>query len=414
MVLKTKTLKTIFIFILLLFLVIEWGLIIEKKRDNLTISINSELSEPTIKVMSWNIGARIPASEYVKNEADFQKAVQAQTERIAFLGNLIVTEKVDVVFLQELNNEDPGWNKRAKIKQVQVLQAYLRNSSWPMHVDTQQYTENGTNQSLVILSRYPFDSESKKYMYDLRDNKKDKAKARSAQSIKVIGTPIGDVRLSNIHTHGTAGCDNMKQYYEFYKPLDSNISILGGDTNLYLNQKPKVKAFPPEIERQQQNCDLIPWDDIVTSCIEKSNCIEKGTFVDWIFIFGNSDFNIKSSFSPGNINNFSDQHPVVFAEIAGKAPLELASPTVNLIPISTSTLIPSITPTQIPTIEVTPGDRVVIDLNEDGKLDIADFALFVEYYKLGNAQIDYDNDGKTQRDIEDFSYFINKYKEAII
>jgi hypothetical protein len=77
-----------------------------------------------------------------------------------------------------------------------------------------------------------------------------------------------------------------------------------------------------------------------------------------------------------------------------------------------SWVLQSIQPSALPSnSEPTVSITQTIDLTGDSIVGIEDFSLFVEYYKVGNVKIDFDEDGKTQRDIEDLNYFIQEYKK---
>ncbi|MBP9758139.1 hypothetical protein KBD45_00450 [Candidatus Dojkabacteria bacterium] len=405
---------------ILVFLLIDISKVIDnrgKVEEGEFIMIYSDTGK--IRVMNWNIGPIYVGTGIPKTEEETQQMINQQIARMQKLAQVIKDNQVDVVFLQQFTNVDPRPNRKVKIKQFDVLLQKLKEIEWEMYGDVEAYSGKipPGEDHLVILSRFALDVSSRKITRDIH-----KVNSRVAQTIMTKKTPIGDVRLSNFHTHIDDPCTNFIKALTFFEQFDYERTILGGDANITFSNfygqpenlaRPDCKGydwtkFSNECSEYPYNCE--PKD---AKCRNSSKC-----FGDYFYLPNPSELKILTSWTIGNAHNISDQHPAVVAEIGSKVPLELASPTATLSPISTPTLIPSITPTPgvtieatpIPTAQVTPEDKHAIDLNGDSQVDIADFALFVEYYKAGNVKIDYDNDGKTQRDIDDFTYFVRYYK----
>ncbi|MBP9758261.1 hypothetical protein KBD45_01090 [Candidatus Dojkabacteria bacterium] len=83
-------------------------------------------------------------------------------------------------------------------------------------------------------------------------------------------------------------------------------------------------------------------------------------------------------------------------------------PSVAPTPSTTPSL--SITPTISPTPMASPIDKNKFDLNSDSKINISDFAKFIQYYKISDCTIDY-NSNNNCKDIADFAIFIKEYKK---
>lgn len=274
----------------------------------------------------------------------------------------------------------------------------LEGKNWKMYGDYQSYfqtEEEGVCEGLcyITLSRYPLDMSSKKYEYKIRSYHKDSGKVfyrRSGYSIMTRNTPIGDFRVAGIHTHFWSPCSGFQDQIEFYRQNEPQDTLIMGDFNFDFRRKPITKTDANKYD----SCEGIPWDNLVAECSESPCLWDKSKYVggDFIVRFAESRLIINKSWLVSQKDkryeriNSPDGHPIVFGIIG-----------------STNLLIPSL--------EASPQEiAVTTDLNEDGKLDTADFASFVEYYKAGNTKIDYDKDGETERDIDDFTYFVRYYK----
>ncbi|MBP9758148.1 endonuclease/exonuclease/phosphatase family protein [Candidatus Dojkabacteria bacterium] len=412
---QRKILLVLFLFLILIGLLIAIFFVNTQKIDSNVIIQNEILTKDTIRVMSWNIGNWVPGGGVAETPEELQESIASQTARMQRLGNIIKAEGAEIAFIQEINNKPPNPNMNAKIDHYKVLTEHLKSIGWEMYGDLQPYREKPDELHLLILSRYPLDNSTKKFMYDLYSRDKEdgeKQPARTAQTIFVRGTPIGDFRLANIHTHTSNPCNNIKSLYDFYMQYDPERTLLAGDMNVVLNEKPNMSS------RKWDDCSPanIKWDDFdlnctSTPCLDKQRLNKYAPIIDWVFTFSNSELYVKSSYNVGkdmpNASGIADWHPFVIAEVGSKVHSNDATstpqlPTVVVSPQSMLTPNPSITPEET--------QDVNIDLDGNTKVDISDFAIFVEYYKVGNVKIDYDEDNISVRDIEDLAYFIEQYK----
>ena len=172
--------------------------------------IKTMAAEPLIKVMDWNIGTY--DSNSLNLTPDQRKA------RMQRLAEAIKHNEAEIVYLQEFSSRH---------QDLQQLIEHLRTIEYPLFVDELGYEQGKTGASLVLLSKFPFDANSKKISFAIRGN-------RSAQSIIVRNTPIGWIRLSNLHTHYSEPCNNFRSYLNFFIQLDPTRSLIGGDANLGL------------------------------------------------------------------------------------------------------------------------------------------------------------------------------------
>ncbi len=287
-----------------------------------TISPNT-----TVRVMSWNVGNWVPGGGVAETSEELAQSIALQTARMHRLGDIIKNEKAEIVFIQEINNKDPNPKLNAKIKHYDVLMEHLKNIGWEMYGDIQPYKSTPDELYLFILSRYPLDANTKQFMYGIKtynrraDGSVYSVDARAAQSIVVKNTPIGDFRLSNYHTHNKVPCRNMKTFIDFYKQFDPTTTLLGGDANLILLEKPNIHS------RDLDDCESVNWNEVDISCTEKP-CLanmsydEFGPPIDWFFRFPNSKLYIKSMYNMAKDSpraaGVADWHPFVMAEVGIK------------------------------------------------------------------------------------------------
>lgn len=236
-------------------------------------------TQDSITVMTWNIGTW--------HSHSLSLTSTERTTRMRRLADVIYSEKAEVVYLQEFNGVMPD---------LEALTARLRELSYEMHSDIVSYEAEKQNQQLLILSRYPLDESSKKITFSIRKG------SRSAQSIIARDTPIGSVRLSNLHTHVLDACSNLESYIRFFYQFDKNISLLGGDTNALLATNGCADRITPEI-----------YKDISITCEDAQSCKKEG--IDWFFLPQQSTLVIKRMWSIGNRGGISDQHPAVVAQV---------------------------------------------------------------------------------------------------
>ena len=246
-------------------------------------------AEQTVKVMTWNIGGK------------YSLQPQERVTRLRALVDVIKTHQIDIVYLQEFF---------ILTTDIEVLQAELNAAQYPMYLDYASYEGNKNVGALVILSKFPLDATSKK-VTQIRGN-------RVAQSIIVRDTPIGWVRLSNLHTHNTEPCNNFRSYLNFFLQHDSARSLIGGDTNLALVHKPITRT------RDGDLCVGIDWEQVNISCSDAANCLANKrpdpAIIDWFFVFKHSELYIHSSQNIGNVRGISDQHPAIVTIVGTTKP----------------------------------------------------------------------------------------------
>ncbi len=279
-------------------------------------------AEPLIKVMSWNIDDGHPPTE------------AEQVARMARLAEIIANERAEIVLLQEFLQDSyvntPKSNyPKLKIDNYRTLLAQLEARNWKMYGDFQSYfqtEEEGVCEGLcyVTLSRYPLDLSTKKYTYSIRSFHKDTGEIfykRAGYTIMTRNTPIGDFRLANIHTHAASACSGFGDLINFYKQHDPQRTIMMGDLNLNIRNKPNIKAY----SKYDTTCKDVPWDDVLISCQEKP-CLdsikywEGGPPIDFILRFKESELVIHKSWNVSHadqryrgINNpTAIYHPIVF------------------------------------------------------------------------------------------------------
>lgn len=281
----------------------------------------------TITVATWNIGSKQGLSP------------AQRIERMRLLAGIVKERNIDVVYLQEFLSDPVDFN---------TLNQAFKDLQYPMYGDMVSYQFIGTQCcALAIFSKYPLDMSSRQISNGIRSN-------RSAQTIIARGTPIGWLRLANIHTHNTEPCNNLKSYLTFYDQFDKANTLLGGDINVYLSDKPITNG------REGDDCRSVPWNDIDLSC--RSGGICQGTIIDWFFVRAVSDLVIESRWLAGNLNGISDQHPLVIATVSSKSPKIDPSPVV--------------TPPPTPP----PACQNKTDITGDGKNDLYDINVLMGNY----------------------------------
>lgn len=243
-------------------------------------------AESLIKVMDWNIGT------FDSNSLNLTP--EQRKARMQRLAEAIKQNKVEIVYLQEFNSRH---------QDLPQLIEHLRVIDYPLFVDELGYEGDRIGASLVLLSKFPFDANSRKTTFDIRGN-------RSAQSIIVRNTPLGWIRLSNLHTHFTEPCNNFRSYLNFFIQFDPTRSFMAGDANLGLWDKPITHTRP------EDSCTGIDWDQVNLACTDANNCVHKS--IDWFFVFKESELFVHSSYDMGNISNISDGHPAIIAFIGSK------------------------------------------------------------------------------------------------
>ena len=342
-----------------------------------------------IRLLNWNIGAR--DSDSFPGGA---LSISARVNRMKQLASVIVQNEADVVTLQEFVNFPDGRNDLDNlVKSLEELNYHMYLEIIPYYdvTEVNPYTWN-----LVTLSKMPIDKENSKTVV-LSPNR------RSRVSL-INDTKFGKFFVANFHTNLSEPCKQMGIMLDFISPTERMSTIIAGDANITFTN---FYGEPEQMSKKE--CKGRDWGIVDNTCKDGVyNCEPKDAkcrnssacWGDYVYLFRPSNFYLKNIKSIGNVNNISDGHPAIISEIGTYLPV---IPSIEITPV------PSII---LPSIEPSSQDMgLVIDLNKDGKVDITDFSLFVEYYKVGNVKIDFDKDGKTQRDIEDLNYFIQEYKK---
>lgn len=254
---------------------------------------NIAFAQTTVKTMTWNIGT------WDSHELELTPT-QRET-RMRKLAETIQSEKIEIAFIQEFKGGPADMNS---------LMKRLQELNYSMYTDTVRYEmEKENSMMLLLLSRYPLDQSTKK-VGSIRNN-------RNAQSIIVTNTPIGNFRLSNLHTHILDRCSNLESYLKFFFQFDKDNSLMGGDTNALLLDSNGTNSCRNFISSEIFN-------DIVTDCRDTSQCKREG--IDWFLLPKNSKLYIQSMVNIGNIANISDQHPAIVAQIGSTNPPPQTSP----------------------------------------------------------------------------------------
>lgn len=310
--------------------------------------------QPKLRIMNWNIGPIYVGTGVPKNDAEAQQMIKEQTARMHRLADVIKNNQVEVVFFQQFTNLDPDLRRKVKIKQLDVLLRRLKEIGWEMYGDAVAYSAKipPGEDHLVIISRYPFDPSSQKITRDIH-----KVNSRVAQSIIIRDTPIGFVRLSNLHTHIDDPCTNMIKALKFFEQFDYQRTILGGDANITFSN---FYGQPENLRRP--DCKNYDWSKITNECTEFPYNCKPGDhacrnsskcFGDYFYLPNPSDFKILTSWTIGNSYGISDQHPAVIAEIGSRVPI---AP-----PFS------------------------IADINKDGIVNIFDYNLLLEAFGKAGA-----------------------------
>lgn len=303
-------------------------------------------------------------------------------EKVEILADYIVQQKIQIAGLQEMRTLTRNINDEPNYRQVALfLQSALERKGYPMYLQLQSNVfnpDNGKNLGFrnATLSIFPI---------ELIEEVLISGGLQRRAIISKIKTPKGDIKFINVHVHHKQ--DENDSFRKFYQDLelkgylsDPN-TIITGDFN---------------------NGDI--WKTYYTDCEIQENCYKGGIDLvglpphvppdqyNFILVQRFRDEYLKTEYK----DKYTFDHPAIIGDFRSKIALSIPSPTPIII-------------NPQPTVDIS-DTKVVIDLNADGKVDITDFAIFVEYYKVGNVKIDYDKDGKSQRDIDDFTYFVRYYK----
>ncbi|MBP9758146.1 hypothetical protein KBD45_00485 [Candidatus Dojkabacteria bacterium] len=326
-------------------------------------------------------------------------------------------KKWDIIGFQEMKESHPEKQRNEKDTAdfIQIMQE-LTQISYNC-VKQQEFSNDFFD---VICSKYPIVEGSFREHVIWRSSTTDQARVFICV---LIDSPAGIIPFCT--THPRAGSNPEAQFlngaeYVFNTVLDSYIP-----NNVHQNSRVDyVKSLQARLIVTGDTNSRIPsiQGKLMSVCINTwlgqplpSKTSKCGGDIDQVMIVNMAypDF--------GNQAPFNTQYLVSeggYKDNTRAWPTDHFGPVVSI--ISTKDLNVPIkykveaTPTIIPTLEVSPiEEQLLIDINEDSLVDITDFALFVEYYKVGNVKIDYDEDGRTIRDIDDFMYFIQEYKKNI-
>ncbi|MBP9758142.1 endonuclease/exonuclease/phosphatase family protein [Candidatus Dojkabacteria bacterium] len=347
-------------------------------------SIVSATPSPTpiaLNVITFNIGAFTIAEEYFDIRID---------PIVRYLGK----GNYDIIALQETSyGRREGERIASRLEELGFGKFYLSKSDDPKSETDVKRPGPG----VYVLSKYPVSTVYSRYGI-----------GRSILS-KIQHPQLGELYVTSVHPSNDSHCEQPKEILEKVtrepKEIRDNL-ILMGDMNSYpydLETKPKFKAGKGDMCGEEQ---LLAKFDF--SCVSSKECWNAGA-VDWILTQKQSVFSIESR----------NYHPNVYTELGVLGMpgtnwhgVDIHKPVSAKVivnkPLIVTTLPPSVTPTPFII------NNLTIDLNLDGQIDITDFAIFVEYYKEGDEKIDFDKDGKSIRDIDDLSYFIQEYKKEKI
>ena len=341
------------------------------------VSPTPEIIPLSLNVITFNIGAFTISQDYYDVRID---------PIVKYLGK----GNYDIIALQETSyGRKEGERIAARLEELGYGKYYTSKVDDPK--SDADAIRHGVG--VYVLSRYPVSTVYSRYGI-----------GRSVLS-EVNHPQLGALYIASVHPSNDSRCEQPREILNKVvnepKKIRDNL-ILMGDMNSYLvdlKKKPMFKAFKGDMcgeEKLLENFDF--------SCVNFKECLDEGA-IDWIFTQKSSVFSIESRNYHTNVygelgipgNNWQMHiHKPVSAKIIVNKPL-IVTP-----------LPPIVTPT--PFIS----ENLSIDLNLDGKIDITDFALFVEYYGVGDNKIDFDRDGKSKRDIDDLSYFIQEYKKEKI
>ncbi|MBP9758145.1 hypothetical protein KBD45_00480 [Candidatus Dojkabacteria bacterium] len=426
--------KRILVIILLIQLLLLIVLSFEKEENEINILTEAEVEtqlnpnlidgKPVVRIVNFN-----PGPGHVGNRDRREQAWIQLAEHLVAL-------KAEIVLIQE-----PGKAELAMIRRIlEPTFPYSRWIRYPEGINNAQDIQRG-GEINPIFSKYPF-VEGTQQEWEISPSDKERDKDRVVLSVD-IQTPYGVLRTVNFHTHGDTQCADAYKALEpltnpasiYYNPPQKNF-IITGDFNIALSQV--LPAYDPNIRNSgalliREVCDYkysnryvnvndlekLIKENYKAYCLDPNTCLNRQTIeMVWslnnnpidIYTMGRGDSKFQHIFEDVN------KHPLVFADIGDPNwVLPSISTISNPNPSETPSLVsPIISPVYTPEPIVSPiEEQLLIDLNEDGQVDITDFALFVEYYKVGNVKIDYDEDGKILRDVGDLDYFIKNYREHI-
>ncbi|MBP9758141.1 hypothetical protein KBD45_00460 [Candidatus Dojkabacteria bacterium] len=301
-------------------------------------------------------------------------------EKVEILADYIIQQKIHIAGLQETRTLTRNVNDEQNYRQVALfLQSALERKSYPMYIQLQSNVFNPDNGKNLGFRNATFSI----FPLELIEEIDISGGLERRAIISKIKTPKGDIKFINVHVHHKQ--DENDSFRKFYQDLelkgylsDPN-TIITGDFN---------------------NGDI--WETYYTDCEIQQSCYKGG--IDLVGLPPNvprDQYNfipiqrIRDEYLETEHNSkYTFDHPAIIGDFRSR--LVLSTPTVE----------PSINILQ-------PTPQVIwesIDLNNDGRIDISDFAIFVEYYKVGDEKIDFDKDGKNVRDIDDLSYFFENYK----
>lgn len=263
-------------------------------------SSSADASED-LTILNWNIGAM---------NSNNGPTLERRRYRMNRLAHVFKEQAVDIATVQEFSLKYPD---------LQYINEELAAISYPMHVDVAGYSENNPSTALLVFSRFPLDFQSKRVAY-IKKSQGD----RSAQSIRAVGTPIGMIRISNIHTHIDMPCRNMIDSLNFFSQFDYTRTLLAGDANITFTN---FYGSPEQLSKPE--CRGYDWTKISNVCSEATyDCRpndaacrnSSGCFGDYFYLPNPSELVIKTNITIGNAYGISDSHPAIVAKIGLRNP----------------------------------------------------------------------------------------------
>ncbi|MBP9758143.1 hypothetical protein KBD45_00470 [Candidatus Dojkabacteria bacterium] len=387
------------------------------------IPVTSPIPLPTtnnLKVMSFNI--------HHGNTLDRKFLLQKFNTIANYIkdNNFHIVGLQEVTLLEKKNNIQFFDEKTGLLKEPDyptmghLLQRALNDVGYPMYLSgAVPSMGNFINANLSI---FPPTNQESLAIYTIGHIEDTKPYRRRA-TITQYDTHIGPINFINTHIHHgeETHCRSFYQFYNFLRqqgefPASKNYladpnTIIVGDFNRLIDGRNVVSKYCSGVPAIGEFSQPVGVQDIFDISCSTATCEQGSKIIDWIVLphdrelpLSDKTLQVETRTSGGMPNYPEKDHPNINATIIRKA-----------LPQSQPTPIPTPTPTLLTTITPTPVEELrTIDLNGDVRIDITDFALFVEYYKLGNVKIDYNKDGQSLRDIDDFNYFIQEYKEEQI
>lgn len=275
----------------------------------------------------------------------------------------------------------------------------------------------------------------------------------------ILNTEVGPIRFIHVHNGHHQIMDDLVPFTQQYRTQDNIPMIVLGDFNIiYTGDNGTIDEF----ERMK----ILEDSGFYRACNPKKfpngNCQhtvnnDSRVGIDHILIDTRAKFIVKNAYVDQTTFKFSDHLPVIVElTLPSPTPNSTPIPTISSTPTSTPVLTtptvlpsnnptvtpilvtPTVTPSIIPTTTVTPipvmsptltqavspAISPVIspipsldavseqcDLQKDSIINISDFVVFVDYYKISDIRSDLNRNGIT-KEISDAFSFIGCYKSS--